>query len=139
MSSLDKTEMTQMLHPVDATGPVCSRCGICKDGQHRTPQECIDLAWNRLAELEIRYEGVATTPAGGRRIRKDNRYVILDGRRLCLSDAARELGITASALHYRLVVRTGKKDYLNVDVRAVGADRCCNQTRCNVPRSRRIR
>jgi hypothetical protein len=57
--------------------------------------------------------------------------VILDARRLCLSDAARELGITASALHYRLI-RTGKKDYLDVDVRVVGADRCCNRAHCSV-------
>jgi hypothetical protein len=63
------------------------------------------------------------TKRGGRFARQDNRYVVLDGRRMPLVDAARQLGISNVALHFRLVSRTGGKNYDGVDVRAVGADR----------------
>jgi hypothetical protein len=48
--------------------------------------------------------------------------VLLDGQRLCLSDAARALNLTPSTLHFRLVARTHDANYMDVDVRAVGAD-----------------
>lgn len=60
---------------------------------------------------------------GGRQPRSDNRFVILDGETMILADAARTLGVSLIALHYRLVNRTGKNDYGCVDVRLVGADR----------------
>lgn len=59
---------------------------------------------------------------GGRHSRCDHRFILLDGRRVILADAARTLGISAVALHYRMVNRTGGKDYDGADVRAVGAD-----------------
>ena len=60
--------------------------------------------------------------SGGRRQRKDNRFVLLDGERLCLKDAARRLSVSMVALHFRLVNRTGDANYGCVDVREVGAD-----------------
>ncbi len=72
--------------------------------------------------VDLREIGADRARRGGRRDRKDARTVILDGRRLCLTEAARELGISAVALHFRLVNRTGTADYRDVDVRVVGAD-----------------
>jgi len=48
--------------------------------------------------------------------------VILDGERLCLTAAARRLGLTAAALHWRILRRTKNPEYSDADVRAVGAD-----------------
>jgi len=59
---------------------------------------------------------------GGRRLRRDNRFVRLDGRRLCLADAARELGMSLSALNWRIINRTGTRHFGEVDVREIGAD-----------------
>jgi len=59
---------------------------------------------------------------GDGRCRANSRVVILDGKRLCLTEAARALGISASALHFRITNRTGASDYGEVDIRAVGAD-----------------
>lgn len=59
---------------------------------------------------------------GGRRDRRDARFVVLDGARLCLADAARALGISISTLHLRIVARTHDPAYAEVDIRAIGAD-----------------
>jgi hypothetical protein len=99
----------------------------------------------RIAELEFRLERAAQkrqTPAapaldgppeqqpqemerrGGRRNRPDARMVILDGEHLCLTEAARRLCISPSALHFRIVNRTGgDAGYSDVDLRTIGADR----------------
>ena len=104
---------------------LCARCGL--PGPHSDALECIDALRDRLADLEFqidgRRSGADTARRGGRRERKDARMVILDGRRLCLTEAARELGISAVALHFRLVNRTGTADYREIDIRVVGADR----------------
>ena len=62
-------------------------------------------------------------PRGGVRNRHDARMVVLDGARITLTEAARRLQISASALHFRIVRRTGDIAYRETDIRAVGADR----------------
>ena len=121
----------------DVDAQVCRRCGVRGEGQHGTPGDrwcrgcpCIDAMRARIADLEFRLERVAAKPIrpeqperrGGRRNRRDTRFVVLDGQRLCLADAARALGVTTSTLHFRLVNRVHDKNYQEVDVRAVGAD-----------------
>lgn len=91
--------------------------------------ECIDELRNQIAVLTLRGtkgpQRVPGTPErrGGRRVRSDNRLVILDGQKMCVAEAARRLGITHSALNWRLVNRVGERNYGCVDVRQVGADR----------------
>ena len=107
----------------------CPRCGL-RGGQHADAAECIDSLRDLVARLEFKVEQRAGKPAplsqpshrGGRRERKDQRTVMLDGERLCLTEAARRLGLAASALHWRIFRRTGDAAYQNVDVRAIGAD-----------------
>ncbi|MGO9008591.1 MAG: hypothetical protein ACLQPN_00695 [Bryobacteraceae bacterium] len=121
----------------DIDQKVCSRCGLRVDGQHETPGDwacrgcpCVAALRSRIAELEFRLERTAqkrngpTQPEqrGGRRERKDQRVVVLDGERVCLTDAARRLGISPSALHFRIVNRTGGTEYGLVDLRSIGAD-----------------
>jgi hypothetical protein len=106
-------------------------------GNHTTATECIDALRGVIAEMEMRLEARADAPQPAashgivrrreRQWRKDYRFVILDGDRLCLTDAAARLGLSASALHYRLVNRTGTRNYKDVDVRAVGADTCLSR------------
>jgi hypothetical protein len=109
-----------------ALGTRCPRCGILGPN-HANPLACIDALRDRIAVLGFRHDSGRTTAAkacrGGRRPRADNRWVVLDGESMILSDAARRLGISLVALHFRLVNRTGGKEYDGVDVRAVGADR----------------
>ncbi len=112
---------------------LCPRCGM--KGAHRDAMQCIDALRDHIAALEWRRDetprrgtaqcaqAAAAQPRGGRVARSDNRWVVLDGQRMILTDAARELGISNVALHFRLVNRTGGNDYDGVDVRAVGADR----------------
>jgi hypothetical protein len=115
------------------------------EGQHETPGgrtcrgcECVESLRANIAKLEFRLEkavqkAVQTeqpTRRGGRRDRRDTRWVILDGDRVTLTDAARRLGLSTSALHWRIVRRTIDPAYHDVDVRAIGADvpaRCANR------------
>jgi hypothetical protein len=103
-------------------------------GNHTSTTECIDALRGVIAEMEMRLEAKTDDPQPAashgvvrhrteRRWRSDHRFVILDGDRLCLTDAAAKLGLSASTLHFRLVNRTGTRNYRDVDVRAVGADR----------------
>lgn len=90
--------------------------------------DCINALRDQIAVLSFRREtkrGVSANAwrPGGRFPRSDNRWVVLDGQRMILTDAARKLGISNVALHFRLVNRTGGKDYDGVDIRAVRADR----------------
>lgn len=55
--------------------------------------------------------------------RRDNVFVVLDGEWVCLTEAARRLGISASALRFRIIKRIKSKQYLGVDVRGIKADR----------------
>lgn len=107
----------------------CPRCGLGLrgEGRHDKPTECIDALRDLVARLQFRAEARRATAAGperrgGRRDRKDARMVILDGQRVCLAEAARRLGLSTSALHFRLLHRTRDPQYCDVDVRAVGAD-----------------
>lgn len=132
----------------DIDARVCLRCGL--RGEHDTPGdwscrgcECVDALRARVADLEFRLERKAqrrmVSPAqpaqdasseqppkterrGGRRDRKDARMVVMDGERLCLTDAARKLGLAPSALHFRIINRVHTSDYGEVDLRAIGAD-----------------
>ncbi|MGE5647384.1 MAG: hypothetical protein ACM336_16500 [Acidobacteriota bacterium] len=117
---------------------MCARCGL--PGPHATPAECIDALRDRIADLEFRIDSrrsskpcASAARAGGRQAQIpvrpptstwfDRRMVMLDRERLSLTDAARRLGISPDALHFRLLNRTGTADYRDVDVRVVGADR----------------
>lgn len=124
----------------DIDGQVCPRCGLRGDGPHTAPGDrycrgcpCIDAMRARIAELEFKLERAAQkrqAPAvpiqieqrGGRRNRPDARMVILDGEHLCLTEAARRLGISPSALHFRIANRVGAAEYGEVDLRLVEAD-----------------
>ncbi len=109
-----------------ARGTQCPRCGM--RGTHADHDECIDALRDHIAILSFRGEtspgdpGKECSPRGGRVTRSDHGWVVLDGQRMILTDAARRLGISNVALHFRLVNRTGTKDYSGTDVRAVGAD-----------------
>ena len=100
----------------------CSRCGMPGEGQHETPGgrpchgcQCVESLRATIAKLEFRLEKAVQKPVqpeqpdhrGGRRERKDQRMVVLDGERLCLTEAARRLGLSASTLHFRIFRRTG--------------------------------
>jgi len=110
--------------PQQATEPVsCPRCGMRGD-RHADAEECIDALRDHIARLSFKIEQRADKPSqptrrGGRRERKDNRFVLLDGDRLCLADAARRLGLSISSLHFRILRRTGTSDYGEVDLRAI--------------------
>jgi len=114
-----------------ASGTWCPRCGL--RGRHADARECIDALRDQLAVVSLRQEGAPAKKqwgnGGGRFPRADNRFVVLDGRRLILADAARGLGLSASALHFRITRRVGHADYGCVDVRQVGGDRL--KPRCN--------
>ena len=105
----------------------CPRCGM--RGQHVTPQYCIDALRDAVAGLQFRVEQAAKKPAaprkprtGGYRDRQDLRMVVLDGEHLNLTEAARRLGLTAGALHWRIVHRTGTQKCGEVDLRPIGSD-----------------
>jgi len=118
---------------LQAVAGLCPRCGM--KGAHRDAMQCIDALRDHIAVLEWRKDDSSrgesgrcalrtpAPPRGGRVPRSDNRWVVLDGQRMILTDAARQLGISNVALHFRLVNRTGTTDYSGTDVRAVGADR----------------
>lgn len=106
---------------------VCMRCGLQSEGPHATAEDCIDALRDALARLEFEAERHAVRQharngadgRGGFRKRRDARMVVLDGQRLCLTEAARRLGMSASALHFRIVRRSGTTDYSDVDLRAI--------------------
>jgi hypothetical protein len=113
--------------PQQATEPVtCPRCGL-RGARHADAEECIDALRDHIARLSFKIEQRADKPSqptrrGGRRERKDNRFVLLDGERLTLAEAGRRLGLTASSLHFRILRRTKDAEYREVDLRAIGAD-----------------
>jgi hypothetical protein len=107
------------------------------EGQHETPGgrpcqgcQCVESLRATIAKLEFRLEkalqkavqSAQPSRRGGRRDRRDTRWVILDGDRVSLTEAARRLDLSTSALHWRVVRRTGDPAYHDVDVRAVHAD-----------------
>ena len=108
----------------ESPAPMCPRCGFRGD-RHPTAGDCIDALREHIALLQFRLErraqGAPSVHVGPRK-RKDNRYVLLDGESLCLTEAARRLGLSTAALHFRLVARTGTREYAGIDVRAIGAD-----------------
>lgn len=112
----------------DASLHVCPRCGIRSAGQHENARECIDALRSVIAKMQFRCEqrtGARRPPASGRggfRNRTDARMVLLDGHRITLTEAGRRLGLSPSALHHRIVHRTGTTDYADVDLRAIQAD-----------------
>jgi hypothetical protein len=116
-----------MTAPIAARGTQCPRCGM--RGRHADARECIDALRDQVAVLGLRQEGAPPARlepvgnGGGRFPRADNRFVLLDGRHLILADAARSLGLSVSALHFRIARRVGHADYGCIDVREVGADR----------------
>lgn len=105
----------------------CRWCGLRVVGRHASPMECIDALRSRIADLEFGQEqrqkpnDRGPSNRGGRRDRSDARMVVLDGRRVCLTEAARLIGISASALHFRILRRVRDPHYQDVDLRACGA------------------
>ena len=94
-------------------------------GQHANPLACIDALRDRLAVLSFEHDARQAPHQdmrGGRHPRHDNKFLILDGQQLCLTEAARRLELSPSALHFRMLARTGSRDYAGTDVRAVRAD-----------------
>ena len=113
--------------PDPGGGTICRRCGLRATEAHVDVDECIDGLRDHIARLQFRAERKIDQPGvpsrrGGWRQRADNRFVLLDGERLVLAEAAHRLGLSTSALHWRLVGRCGK-DYREPDVRGVGADK----------------
>ncbi len=97
-------------------------------GPHAGPDECIEALRTVIAKMEFRQEQTrekaAARPAlagcrGGWRNRPDARMVLLDGERITLTEAARRLEMSASALHFRIVRRAGTAEYSEVDLRAL--------------------
>jgi hypothetical protein len=120
----------------------CSHCGLRVTAVHETREQCIDSLRDYIATVEFNLDALRDYIAkaefnldagakagssrnhnrGGYRERQDARWVFLDGIRMTLTEAARELGITASTLHFRILRRTHDAAYNNVDIRAIGAD-----------------
>lgn len=110
---------------------VCRRCGIPTADPHSDSNECIDALRGVIARLEFHAETRAersaapkpgAKPRGGVRDRHDARMVVLDGERVTLTEGARRLGLSASALHFRILRRTCDPKYSEIDLRSVGAD-----------------
>lgn len=98
----------------------CVRCGTA--GPHARTADCIDALRDLTASVSIRAPQRTSTRRsnrGGRRDRRDNRFVVLNGERLNLTEAALRLGLSASALHWRIVSRVGDPDYRETDLDAI--------------------
>jgi hypothetical protein len=101
---------------------VCTMCGVRQSGQHRTPLECIIALREVIAGYEFRTDQLLEKNLDrGRMKRSNNRFVILNGERMCLSDAARELRMTVKALRHRIHRRIGAV-VETVDLRAIDID-----------------
>ena len=102
---------------------VCTSCGVRQCGEHNSPADCIRALREVIAILEFRIEGMVEDGAQhGRVTRKNNRFVTVDQKRMCLSDAARYLGISLSTLRKRIARRIGSIDD-EVDLRNSCTDR----------------
>jgi hypothetical protein len=109
---------------------VCTMCGVRQSGRHSTPFECILALRQVAAALEFRIEQSREKNLDrGRTARANNRFVTLDGVRMTLSEAARELGLSAPALFGRIVRRLGDVGE-EIDLRQIGIDRACGRKRC---------
>jgi len=93
---------------------VCTKCGAERDSEI---QFAVSGPTNSAGKRQHARNGA--DGRGGFRRRKDLRMVVLDGERVHLTEAARRLGMSASALHFRIVRRTGTSDYSDVDLRAI--------------------
>jgi hypothetical protein len=101
----------------------CGRCAL--GGPHTRAVDCIDALRDVLAVISIRATPITARQKevrGGRYDRHDNRFVVFHGERLNLTEAGRRLGLTAAALHYRIVARLGTRDYREPDLSAIHAD-----------------
>lgn len=118
----------------DPDSLVCWRCGLRQKGRHRNWIECV-IAYRelvtvkqmRIEQLEERIRqlkvGDAVRSGSGR---STNRRVILDGERMCLSDAAREKGISVKALRHRIERRLGQgweEIVEEIDLASIGIDK----------------
>ncbi len=120
----------RLLGPPVAPTEVCPRCRL--PGRHAGPDECIEALRDRIACLQFHKEavhekvaadGVAAERRGGRRERRDNRFVLLGGERVTLTEAGRRLNISPGALVSRIRNRIGDADYSGIDLDVIGADR----------------
>ena len=102
---------------------VCTMCGVRQSGQHRTPFECIVALREVIAVYEFRIDQLREKNLDrGRMKRSDNRFVVVSGERMCLSDAARELGISPDALRCRIRRRVGQVGE-DIDLRLIEVDK----------------
>ena len=103
---------------------VCTVCGVRQCGQHLNLYECITALREVIAMLQLRIEQLLETNLEhGTVNRSNNRFVLLNGERMCLSDAARKLNLSLDALRWRIKTRLGEITD-TVDLREIGiADR----------------
>ena len=117
----------------DADSLVCERCGLRQKGQHSDWVECLisyrelfagqQMTIEQLKERIEQLKQAKAVPAGSER--STNRHVILNGERMCLSDAARKLHMSPKALRHRIGRRLGKnweEIVETIDLAAIGID-----------------
>ncbi len=97
-------------------------CGVRQSGQHWNPSECIVALRQVIAVYVLRIVQLLDKDLDrGRMKRSTNRFVILDGERMCLSDAAHALSMSVKALRHRIERRLGAV-VDTIDLRAIGVD-----------------
>jgi hypothetical protein len=107
----------------DIDSHVCERCGLRQSGNHRTDLECVIAFREVCFNLETENEQLRRENRNrGGMNRSDNHFVVLHGQRMCLTDAARELGLTFDALRCRIKRRAGGSGG-EVDLDALGINK----------------
>jgi len=118
----------------DPDSLVCWRCGLRQKGRHRNWIECVMAYRELVAVKQMRIEQLKETirqleernAVGSGSERSTNRIVVLNGERMCLSDAAREKGISVKALRHRIERRLGRgwEEIIDeIDLAAIGIDK----------------
>jgi hypothetical protein len=106
-----------------ADSRVCERCGVRQSGRHLYWMDCViafrEVCFNLERQIERLHKKKTRS---GSMERSDNHFVVLHGERMCLADAARELGLTFDALRAR-VKRRARQMGDELDLDALGIDK----------------
>lgn len=111
----------------DPDSRVCDRCGIRQNGRHRTELGCFIAYREVIAVQEMVIEHLKEkngTPSAMER--STNRFVILFGERMSLSDAASRMGISEKAIRHRVERGLGEdwEEILQeIDLGVIGIDK----------------